>query len=81
MNIHEYQAKAIFREYGVECPKGKPARTVDEAVEAAEGARRGHLGRQGSDPRRWSRQGGGVKLAKSLDEVREHADEILGKSS
>src|ERR1700733_11270909 len=35
MNIHEYQAKAVLREFGVPVPKGKPAFTVDEAVKAA----------------------------------------------
>ena len=36
MNIHEYQAKAVLREFGVPVPKGVPAFTVDEAVEAAQ---------------------------------------------
>ena len=78
MNIHEYQAKQIFQKYGVPTPKGKVASTVDEAVENAKELggpiwvvkAQIHAGGRGL--------GGGVKLAKSLDEVKELADEILG---
>ncbi len=78
MNIHEYQAKEIFREYGVPTPRGKVAFSVEEAVENAKELGGNiwvvkaqiHAGGRGL--------GGGVKLAKSLDEVRELAKEILG---
>jgi len=78
VNIHEYQAKEIFRKYNVPVPRGKVAFTVDEAVEAAKelGGKlwvvkaQIHAGGRGL--------GGGVKLAKSIDEVRYWADEILG---
>ena len=78
MNIHEYQAKQIFQKYGVPTPRGKVAFTVDEAVDAARGLggdlwvvkAQIHAGGRGL--------GGGVKLARSLDEVREHAETILG---
>ena len=78
MNIHEYQAKQIFQKYGVPTPKGIIAHTVDEAVANAKELggpvwvvkAQIHAGGRGL--------GGGVKLAKSLDEVREFADEILG---
>ena len=78
MNVHEYQAKQIFAEYGVPTPKGIMAETVDDAVEAAKKLggpiwvvkAQIHAGGRGL--------GGGVKLAKSLEEVRELADEILG---
>ena len=70
MNIHEYQGKEILRQYGVATPRGYPCFSVDEAVAAAE--RLGgkvwvvkaqiHAGGRG--------KGGGVKVAKSLDEVR-----------
>ena len=78
MNIHEYQAKEIFREYGVPTPRGKVAFSVEEAVENAKELGGNiwvvkaqiHAGGRGL--------GGGVKLAKSLDEVRELANEILG---
>ncbi len=78
MNIHEYQAKEIFRKYGVPVPRGQVAFTVDEAVEAAKNLGGNlwvvkaqiHAGGRGL--------GGGVKLAKSLDEVRDWADKILG---
>ncbi len=78
MNIHEYQAKEIFKKYNVPTPRGKVAFTVDEAVEAARELGGNlwvvkaqiHAGGRGL--------GGGVKLAKSLDEVRELADQILG---
>ncbi len=78
MKIHEYQGKDILREYGVAVPRGKACFSVDEAVAAAEeiGGEKWvvkaqiHAGGRG--------KGGGVKLASSLDEVREHADAILG---
>ena len=78
MNIHEYQGKELFRSYGVPVPQGIPAFSVDEAVEAAKKLGGNfwvvkaqiHAGGRG--------KGGGVKLARSLDEVREHANAILG---
>ena len=78
MNIHEYQAKQVFAKYGVPTPKGIIAETVDQAVENAKELggpvwvvkAQIHAGGRGL--------GGGVKLAKSLDEVRELATEILG---
>lgn len=80
MNIHEYQGKDILRSYGVNVPGGHVAYTVDEAVEAAEKLGSSvtvvkaqiHAGGRG--------KAGGVKVAKSLDEVRTYADEILGKT-
>jgi succinyl-CoA synthetase beta subunit len=77
MKIHEYQAKALLAKYGVKTPRGEVARTVDEAVAAAE--RLGlpvvvkaqiHAGGRG--------KGGGVKLAKTVDEARDVAGRILG---
>lgn len=78
MNVHEYQAKQIFAKYGVPVPRGFIANTVDEAVANAEklGGKiwvvkaQIHAGGRGL--------GGGVKLAKSIDEVRVLAQEILG---
>ncbi len=78
MNIHEYQAKEIFRQYGVPVPNGQVAFSPDEAVEVARNLggklwvvkAQIHAGGRGL--------GGGVKLAKSLDEVKELADKILG---
>ena len=78
MKIHEYQAKQLFREYGILVPRGIPAFSVDEAVKAAEELGGSfwvikaqiHAGGRG--------KGGGVKLAKSLQEVRAHAEAILG---
>nr|MDJ0789113.1 ADP-forming succinate--CoA ligase subunit beta [Myxococcota bacterium] len=78
MNVHEYQAKALFREYGVAVPEGELATTPGEAEDAAK--RLGtavtvvkaqvHAGGRG--------KGGGVKLAKSPGEAKTHASEILG---
>src|SRR6185312_4653215 len=78
MNIHEYQGKEVLRKYGVTTPRGVPCFSVDEAVQAA--ARLGgsawvvkaqiHAGGRG--------KGGGVKVARSIDEVRDHASRILG---
>jgi succinyl-CoA synthetase beta subunit len=78
MKIHEYQGKEILRKFGVVTPRGIPCFSVDEAVKAAEqlGGKiwvvkaQIHAGGRG--------KGGGVKLAKSLDEVRAHATTILG---
>jgi succinyl-CoA synthetase beta subunit len=78
VNIHEYQAKEIFRKYDVPVPRGQLALSVEEAVEAARALggdvwvvkAQIHAGGRGL--------GGGVKLAKSIEEVREHASAILG---
>ena len=78
MNIHEYQGKEILRKYGVTTPRGFPCFSVDEAVQAAEklGGKvwvvkaQIHAGGRG--------KGGGVKVAKSLQEVRDYASKILG---
>ncbi len=78
MNIHEYQAKQIFAKYNVPVPKGKVAFSVDEAVANAKELGGNiwvvkaqiHAGGRGL--------GGGVKLAKSIDEVKQFATEILG---
>ncbi len=78
MKIHEYQGKEILRKYGVATPRGQACFSVDEAVAAA-GSLGGkvwvvkaqiHAGGRG--------KGGGVKVAKSLDEVRQYAGQILG---
>lgn len=78
MKIHEYQGKEILKKFGVTVPIGKVAFTVEEAVRAAEGIGGSvwvvkaqiHAGGRG--------KGGGVKLARSIDEVRDRASEILG---
>ncbi|CAJ1002418.1 MULTISPECIES: ADP-forming succinate--CoA ligase subunit beta [Bacillales] len=79
MNIHEYQGKEILKQYGVKVPEGRVAFTVDEAVEAAK-----ELGTQVVVVKAQIHAGGrgkagGVKVAKSLDEVRTYAQELLGK--
>jgi succinyl-CoA synthetase beta subunit len=78
MKIHEYQAKEILRRYGVATPRGIPCFSVEEAVAA--GSKLGgkvwvvkaqiHAGGRG--------KGGGVKLARSPEELRQHAGQILG---
>ena len=78
MKIHEYQGKELLRTFGVVVPRGIPAFTVDEAVSAAEKLggpvwvvkAQIHAGGRG--------KGGGVKLARSMDEVRKLSSEILG---
>ena len=78
MKIHEYQGKDILRQFGVPVPRGIPAFTVQEAVEAAQKLggpvwvvkAQIHAGGRG--------KGGGVKLARSIDEVKQLASEILG---
>ncbi len=78
MNVHEYQAKQLLGKYGLPLLKGKLANTVDEAVKGAQELGGSvwvvkaqiHAGGRG--------KGGGVKVAKSLDEVKQHASKILG---
>jgi succinyl-CoA synthetase beta subunit len=78
MNFHEYQAKQVFAEYGIAVPAGRVARTPEEAVEAAKSIpgdlwvvkAQIHAGGRG--------KAGGVKLAKTLDEVKQYATAMLG---
>jgi len=82
MNIHEYQAKNVLKEHGVAVPAGKVAFTIEEAVQAAKDIQaltgtdtwavkaQIHAGGRG--------KGGGVKIAKSLEEVETYAKDILG---
>ena len=78
MNIHEYQAKAVLREFGVPVPRGIPAMSVDEAVKAAQELggpvwvvkAQIHAGGRG--------KAGGVKVVKSIDEVRREAERMFG---
>jgi succinyl-CoA synthetase beta subunit len=78
MNIHEYQAKEVLRAFGTSVPRGIAAFSVDEAVAAAEQLggpvwvvkAQIHAGGRG--------KGGGVKVVKSLEEVRKEAERMLG---
>jgi succinyl-CoA synthetase beta subunit len=78
MNIHEYQAKAVLAEFGAAIPRGQPAFSVEEAVAAAKALggpvwvvkAQIHAGGRG--------KGGGVKVVRSLDEVRKEASRMLG---
>jgi succinyl-CoA synthetase beta subunit len=78
MKIHEYQGKEILRKFGVTVPRGIPCLSVEEAVKAAETLggpvwvvkAQIHAGGRG--------KGGGVKVAKSLEQVKEYATAILG---
>jgi len=78
MNLHEYQSKRLFADYGISVPKGIPAETPDEAVAAAKELggelwvvkAQVHAGGRG--------KAGGVKLARSAEEVREHTQSMLG---
>jgi succinyl-CoA synthetase beta subunit len=80
MNIHEYQAKAVLREYGVPVPRGNPAFSVDEAVKAANELggpvwvvkAQIHAGGRG--------KAGGVKVVKSIDDVKKEATRLLGST-
>jgi succinyl-CoA synthetase beta subunit len=78
MNLHEYQAKGLFAAFGIPVPRGLPAETPAAAVKAAEELggdlwvvkAQVHAGGRG--------KAGGVKLARTLDEVRQYADGMLG---
>src|SRR5438477_12196307 len=80
MNIHEYQAKAVLREFGVPVPRGIAAFTVDAAVKAAQALggpvwvvkAQIHAGGRG--------KAGGVKVVKSIDEVEKESARILGST-
>src|SRR6202050_4277683 len=80
MNIHEYQAKAVLRDYGVPVPRGNPAFSVDEAVKAANELggpvwvvkAQLHAGGRG--------KAGGVKVVKSVDAVNKEATRLLGST-
>ena len=90
MNIHEYQAKELLAKFGVPVPAGHAAMSVEEAVKAAEqlpgplwvvkaqihagGRGKGKFKELGADAK------GGVRLARSIDEVRANAEEMLGKT-
>ncbi len=90
MNIHEYQAKELLAKYGVPVPEGHAAMTVEDAVRAAKmlpgplwvvkaqihagGRGKGKFKELGPDAK------GGVRLARSIDEVRANAEEMLGKT-
>ncbi|HET7922407.1 MAG TPA: ATP-grasp domain-containing protein, partial [Gammaproteobacteria bacterium] len=79
MNLHEFQAKQLFSEYGIPVPSGRPARNAAEAVEAAQALGGGlwvvkaqvHAGGRG--------KAGGVKLCRTTDEVRSAAAGMLGR--
>src|SRR6201992_48456 len=80
MNIHEYQAKAVLSEFGVPVPRGIPAMSVDEAVKAAKELggpvwvvkAQIHAGGRG--------KAGGVKVVKSVDDVKREAERLLGST-
>ena len=90
MNVHEYQAKELLAQHGIAVPAGHAALTVEEAVEAAKklpgplyvvkaqihagGRGKGKFKELGPDAK------GGVRLAKSLEEVEAHAKEMLGNT-
>jgi succinyl-CoA synthetase beta subunit/malate-CoA ligase subunit beta len=79
MNIHEYQTKELFRGYKIPVPEGRMAHSANQALSVAE-----QLGGDGWVVKAQIHAGGrgkagGVQLAKSLDEVREHAENLIGK--
>src|SRR5262245_47650006 len=89
MNIHEHQAKAVLAEFGVAVPRGYPAFSVDEAVDAAKklggpvfvvksqihagGRGKGRFEGLGPDAK------GGVRVVKSVEDVKANAEEMLGR--
>jgi succinyl-CoA synthetase beta subunit len=80
MNIHEYQAKQVLRDFGVPVPRGEPAFSVEEAEKAAKTLggpvwvvkAQIHAGGRG--------KAGGVKVVKSIDDVKEEAKRLLGST-
>jgi succinyl-CoA synthetase beta subunit len=90
MNIHEYQAKELLAKFGVPVPAGYAAMSVDEAVEAAKklpgplGVVKAQIHAGGRGKGKFTELGpdakGGVRLARSVEEVRANAEEMLGKT-
>jgi len=80
MNIHEYQGKEVLRQFGVAVPNGHVAHTVEDAVDAAKKLGTDVTVVKGQIHAGGRGKAGGVKVAKNLDEVKEYADEILGKT-
>ncbi len=89
MNIHEYQAKELLEKYGVAVPKGIPAMSVDEAVKAAESMTTDlyvvkaqiHAGGRGAGHFTDNPEGkGGVRLCKTVDDVKAAAEAMMGKT-
>ena len=90
MNVHEYQAKQLLRQYGVPMAQGAPAFTAEEAVKAAQALpgpvwvvkAQIHAGGRGKGKFKEADAGdkGGVRLAKSIDEVKTFAQQMLGKT-
>jgi succinyl-CoA synthetase beta subunit len=90
MNIHEYQAKDLYRQYGVPTAQGFPAMSVEEAVEAAKKLpgpvwvvkSQIHAGGRGKGKFKEPEAGeaGGVRLAKSIDEVKTFAEQMFGNT-
>jgi succinyl-CoA synthetase beta subunit len=90
MNVHEYQAKELLRPYGVPLAEGAPAFTVEEAVQAAQSLpgpvwvvkSQIHAGGRGKGKFKEAEAGtgGGVRICKSIDEVKAAAGEMLGKT-
>lgn len=89
MNIHEYQAKELLKKYGVAVPDGIPAMSVDEAVKAAESMDTSlyvvkaqiHAGGRGAGHFTDNPEGkGGVRLCKTVDDVRDAAEAMMGKT-
>src|SRR6201996_1479891 len=80
MNIHEYQAKAVLRDFGVPVPRGAPAMTAEDAVKAARALggpvwvvkAQIHAGGRG--------KAGGVKVVKSIEDVEKEAKRLLGST-
>src|SRR5205807_636649 len=80
MNIHEYQAKSVLREFGVPVPRGAPAFTVEEAVKAAHDLggpiwvvkAQIHAGGRG--------KAGGVKVVRAIEDVRKEAKRLIGST-
>ena len=78
MNLHEYQSKRLFADYGIPVPRGIPAKSPNEAVDASKELggdlwvvkAQVHAGGRG--------KAGGVKLARTRDEVHQYAEQMLG---
>ena len=79
MNLHEYQSKALFAEFGIPVPEGRVVSTPEEATEAAKKLggelwvvkAQVHAGGRG--------RAGGIRLARSIEEVTQHAGSLLGE--
>ena len=80
MNLHEYQGKALFAEYGLPVSTGHAVESAEAAVKAAAGNRWSEVGCEGAGSCRWSRQSGGRQVGRVPEAAGEFAAAMVGRA-